>query len=341
MVGVGAIGGCLAALLDAAGHDVVAVARSSAPVLRAHGIRLEGAFGAHHARPEVVDALADAPDAAILATKTIDSAAALAPSRAALADVPVLAVQNGLDAHGRVARILGHDRVAAGLGTWAANALEPGVVRVTAAGETVVGGQEGERFAALLGGALPDVRLAGDIEGAQWAKLCVNAVNAVPAAVGLSMQQVAATPALLRVTAAAMREAALAAVASGVALERVGSVGPETIGTLAASIEEVQAMASAMAASFGDVPNLGSTQQSIRKGQPTEVDDLAGAIVAASARLGLDAPVNAGLVALVHEVERTGAFVAAERVAGLAQRPSTLSSGPGTPAAAPASRSCR
>ncbi|SDH23268.1 ketopantoate reductase family protein [Agrococcus jejuensis] len=321
VLGAGAIGGCLAALLDAAGHDLVVVARSSAPVLRAHGIRLEGAFGTHHAHPEVVDALTEAPDVAILATKTIDSAAALTPSRAALADVPVLAVQNGLDAHGRVARILGHDRVAAGLGTWAANALEPGVVRITASGETVVGGPEGERFAGMLSGAMPHVRRAGSIEGAQWAKLCVNAVNAVPAAVGLSMQEVAAAPALLRVTAAAMREAALAAIASGVAIERVGSVGPETIGTLAASIEEAQAVPRRMAATFGDVPNLGSTQQSIRKGQPTEVDDLAGAIVEASARLGLDAPVNAGLVALVHEVERTGAFVAPERVAALAPLP--------------------
>lgn len=321
MLGAGAIGGCLAALLDAAGRDVVVVARSSAGVLRERGIRLEGAFGRHHAWPTVVDALGEAPDAAILATKTIDSAAALTPSRAALVDVPVLAMQNGLDAHGRVARILGHHRVAAGLGTWAANALEPGVVHVTASGETVVGGQEGERFAALLGGAMGGVRRATSIEGAQWAKLCVNAVNAVPAAVGWSMQEVAADPSLLRVTAAAMREAALAALAAGVPVERVGAVGPDTIATLAASVEEAQSVPRLMAATFGDVPNLGSTQQSIRKGQPTEVDDLAGAIVAASRHLGLAAPVNAGLVDLVHEVERTGAFVEPARVAALAPLP--------------------
>lgn len=321
MLGAGAIGGCLAALLDAAGHEVVVVARSSAPVLRERGIRLEGAFGRHDAHPEVVGALDAPPDAAILATKTIDSASALLPSRAALADVPLLAVQNGLDAHGRAARILGHERVAAGLGTWAANALEPGVVRITAAGETVVGGPEGERFAALLETAMPSVRRAASIEGAQWAKLCVNAANAVPAAVGWSMQGVAADAALLRVTAAAMREAAIAALASGAAIERVGAVGPETIGTLAASIEEAAAVPLRMAASFGDVPNLGSTQQSIRKGQPTEVDDLAGAIVDASTRLGLAAPVNAGLVDLVHEVERTGAFASRDRVAALAPLP--------------------
>jgi len=321
VLGAGAIGGCLAALLDAAGHEVTVVARSSASVLRDRGLRLEGAFGAHHARPAVVAALGEAPDAAILATKTVDTAAALAPSRMALVDVPVLAVQNGLDAHGRVARILGHDRVAAGLATWAANALEPGVVRITAGGETIVGGAEGERFAALLGGAMGSVRRTASIEGAQWAKLCLNAVNAVPAAVGWSMQEVAAEEALLRVTAAAMREAALAALASGVAIERVGVIDPGTIRTLAASIESAQSVPRRMAASFGEVPNLGSTQQSIRKGQPTEVDDLAGAVVAASERLGLHAPVSAGLVDLVHEVERTGAWIAPARVAALAPLP--------------------
>lgn len=321
MLGAGAIGGCLAARLDSVGHEVTVVARSSAPVLRERGVRLEGAFGDHLAHPQVVDALSTAPDAAILATKTIDAAAALSPSTAALRDVPTIAVQNGLDAHGRVARILGHARVAAGLGTWAANALEPGVVRVTASGETVVGGPEAERFAALLDGALPHVRRAASIEGAQWAKLCVNAANAVPAAAGLSMQEVGASPALLRVTAAAMHEAAAVALATGVEIERVGAVGPETIGTLAASIDDAGAVAAAMIAGFGDVPNLGSTQQSIRKGQPTEVDDLAGAIAREATRLGLAAPVNAALVTLVHEVERTGAFVAPERIAALAPLP--------------------
>jgi 2-dehydropantoate 2-reductase len=64
----------------------------------------------------------------------------------------------------------------------------------------------------------------------------------------------------------------------------------------------------------GSVPNLGSTQQSVRRGQPTEVDFLNGAVVREASALGLSAPVNAALTALVHEVEATGSHLPAARV---------------------------
>jgi 2-dehydropantoate 2-reductase len=62
-------------------------------------------------------------------------------------------------------------------------------------------------------------------------------------------------------------------------------------------------------ARMGSTPNPGSTLQSIRRGQRTEIDYLNGAVVRAAATLGLAAPVNAKLVALVHEVERSGSFI--------------------------------
>ena len=66
---------------------------------------------------------------------------------------------------------------------------------------------------------------------------------------------------------------------------------------------------------MGDVPNPGSTLQSIRRGVPSEIDHLAGAVVRTAHRLGREAPVNQLLVELVHEVERSGAFLAPEDVA--------------------------
>ena len=59
-------------------------------------------------------------------------------------------------------------------------------------------------------------------------------------------------------------------------------------------------------ARMGDVPNLGSTQQSLNRGQLTEVDYLNGAVVREAALAGVRAPVNALLTALVHEVEARG-----------------------------------
>jgi 2-dehydropantoate 2-reductase len=70
-----------------------------------------------------------------------------------------------------------------------------------------------------------------------------------------------------------------------------------------------------LARRMGTVPNPGSTLQSIRRGQLTEIDFLNGAVVQAAAEHGLPAPVNSGIVALVHEVERTGSFIASAEVA--------------------------
>jgi 2-dehydropantoate 2-reductase len=53
----------------------------------------------------------------------------------------------------------------------------------------------------------------------------------------------------------------------------------------------------------------------VRRGQPTEIDYLNGAVVDAARRIGREAPVNAALVALVHGVERDGAFLSPDAVA--------------------------
>jgi 2-dehydropantoate 2-reductase len=62
------------------------------------------------------------------------------------------------------------------------------------------------------------------------------------------------------------------------------------------------------------VPNPGSTLQSIRRGQLTEIDYLNGAVVAEANAHGLEAPINAQLVELVHEVERTRVFLSPAEV---------------------------
>jgi 2-dehydropantoate 2-reductase len=65
---------------------------------------------------------------------------------------------------------------------------------------------------------------------------------------------------------------------------------------------------------MGSVPNLASTLQSIQRGRSTEIDALNGAVVAAGAARGVPTPVNALMVELVREVERTHAFLTPEGV---------------------------
>jgi 2-dehydropantoate 2-reductase len=322
VIGAGAVGGLLAALLDRAGHEVEVTARGDhLAAIRTEGIALDGGYGSHVARVTANETLTGDPEIVILATKAQDAAAALAANATAIGGRPLLVVQNGLGGI-RVAReaqpaspLLG------GLALFATSYLSPGRITVTAALPLVIGAapdcppEVRDRVVALLTEALP-VETVASLEGAQWTKLLVNHVNALPAITGLSVQQTVADPALRRVLAGSLRETVQ--IANRIGIRFTGLQGiPGWIlpwlgrGPLALAARLPRLLARRM----GEVPNPGSTLQSLRRGQLTEIDFLNGAVVRVAREHGLAAPINAGLVELVHEVERTGEFLAPAEVA--------------------------
>ncbi|WP_293695202.1 ketopantoate reductase family protein [uncultured Agrococcus sp.] len=303
IIGAGSIGGHLAAMLAAEGHTVSITARGgNLTAISDDGLHVSGAFGEFHERVRAQETLPDV-DAVVLATKTLDTETALAANPIA-AERPVLVIQNGLNGHGRAATILGHERVAGGISTTAANLIEPGRIDVTAAGKLFIGGREGEFFTELLQGAVPGVAHVDGIEGAQWTKLVINMVNAVPALVDRSVQDTIATPPLLRIITASMRETVRIGRASGNTLRPLQGLSTFLLRLIEHGPLPLAAIVPRrMAAVMGDVPNLGSTQQSIVRGKPTEIGYLNGAVVDAARRVGREAPVNAAITALVHERE--------------------------------------
>jgi 2-dehydropantoate 2-reductase len=321
IIGSGAVGGTLAAVLARAGHEVAVTARGdNLAAIREHGIRLDGGFGEYTARVAAGPHLTGAPELAILATKAQDAEAALTPELAHLAGVPLLVVQNGLGGLVVARRVAPDSPLLGGLALFAASYLEPGHVTITGPNPTILGAAPGtdpavlDRVAAVLREALP-IELTRDIEGAQWTKLLINHVNALPAITGMSVQEVVADPGLLRVMTASMRETVRIARRTGVRFAPVQGVSGrllELVGALPLGIGAF--FPRLLARRMGSVPNPGSTLQSIRRGQRTEIDYLNGAVVAAAGRAGLAAPINAAIVALVHEVEETGRFLPADEV---------------------------
>lgn len=321
VIGAGAVGGLLAALLDRAGHEVEVTARGEhLAAIRSGGIVLDGGYGEHVARVAAGDTLEGAPELAILATKGQDAAAALGANAAVLQGVPLLVVQNGLGGIRVASEALPGSPLVGGLALFASSYLSPGRITVTAALPIVLGGAPGvdpavvERFATLLREVMP-VQTVDDLEGAQWTKLLINHVNALPAITGSSVQQTVADRRLLRVLAASVRETVR--IADRVGIRFAGLQGlPGWLlpwlgrGPLAVAARLPRLLAKRM----GEVPNPGSTLQSIRRGQRTEIDYLNGAVVQVAREHGFDAPVNAALVRLVHEVERTGEFLTPEQV---------------------------
>ena len=169
-------------------------------------------------------------------------------------------------------------------------------------------------MAALLSEAVPVIAIGG-FRGAQWTKLIVNMLNAVPAIVGRSVQDVVDDRHLRRVVTASMRETVRVGIARGVRFGSLQGLGDRRLRLFARMPLAVgQLLPRLMRVRMGSVPNLGSTQQSVRRGQPTEVDFLNGVVVREAALVGLTARVNAALTELVHEVEASGAFLPASRV---------------------------
>lgn len=317
VLGAGAMGGVLAALLDRAGHEVEVTARGEhLTAIQREGLLVDGGWGEHRARVTAGPRLGSRPELAIVTMKAMDAATAAAEHASLLDGVPVVVVQNGFGGLERVAEALPRSRVVGGLSMIAASFVEPGHVRVTTPAMTLLGmvhagaDDAPARFAAEVLGAVVPVELTDDLEGARWTKLIVNQVNALPAITGLSVQEVIDHRGLRLLMTRSMREAVRIALARGVRFAPLSGMTHARLRRLGhAPLWFGQRLPLALRRYLGEVPNPGSTLQSLRRGQATEIDYLNGAVVAVAREAGRDAPVNAVLTELVHEVERTGRFL--------------------------------
>jgi 2-dehydropantoate 2-reductase len=320
VIGAGAIGGTLAALLDRAGHSVeVAVRGERLAAIRARGLRLTGRWGEHRAPVAAGERLASVPDLALLCVKAQDEGEALGANEAALAGVPLVVVQNGLDGAAGARAHTGP--VIGAIAFFSADCPVPGESRVLVPGPLYLGSgteppsAEAADAARALSTGIP-CRAVANFAGCQWTKLVVNQINAMPAITGLSVQETLADPALRRIVLASMREALRTGRREGIAFGSLDGMPSLALGLLRSAPAPVgSALLRLMGRRLGREPVLGSTLQSVQRGLPTEIDHLNGAIVDRARALGANAPVNAAMTELVHEVERDHRFRTPHEVA--------------------------
>jgi 2-dehydropantoate 2-reductase len=319
VIGAGAIGGAIAALMARDGHEVEVTARGqNLKVIQGGGIRLTGGWGDFTADVGAGELLTKPPGLAIVATKAQDARAALLANARLLNGIPVVVVQNGLEAVASSAPLLPRSDVVGALAMYASSLVRPGHINVGTTGTTYIGGGKdmAARYAvSIMNDAMP-TELADNFVGAQWTKLIVNQVNALPAITGLSVQEVVANPQLRRILTRSMRENVRVGLASRIRFAPLQGLTSSRLRLFARTpLPLAESLPKLMARRMGSVPNPGSTLQSIRRGALTEVDYLNGAVVAAAAAVGLEAPVNAAIVELVHQVEKTHEFLTAAQVA--------------------------
>ncbi|WP_313544904.1 ketopantoate reductase family protein [Leifsonia aquatica] len=322
VIGAGAIGGAVAALLDRVGHLVEVTARGDhLAAIRADGLRLDGGWGEHIARVEAAETLQTAPELVFLCTKAQDARAAIEENAHLLRGVTVVVVQNGLAGLRQAAELLPDADCVGALALYASSYLSPGRITVTTTANTYLGAGDGPPPAAaveaarILDAAMPAFAVE-NFTGCQWTKLIVNQVNAMPAITGLSAQETLGDRRLRAVITASMQEATRVGLDRGIHYGSIQGLDHRILRFVAGAPRwAAQAVPLLMRRRMGATPNPGSTLQSIRRGQRSEIDYLNGAVVAEAAAIGRVAPVNAALTALVHEVESSGAFFPPEAVA--------------------------
>ena len=315
VIGAGAVGGAIAALLARAGHDVEVTGRGDhLGAIRENGIHLRGGWGEYVARVHANELLTRGPELVIVATKAQHAAEALGDNATFLRGIPILVVQNGLDGIATASEAAPRSDIVGALATFASSYLSPGEVTVTATGPTYLGVAADKddlpaRYVARILGSVMPVSIVPNFVGAQWTKLVINQVNGLPAVTGRSVQEVVRDRGLRRVMTASMRETVRTAIRTHIHFEPLQGLGNRGLRLFAALPLWIgQALPALMARRMGRTPNPGSTLQSVRRGQATEIDYLNGSVVRAASAIGRTAPVNALIVEMVHEVEKTGDF---------------------------------
>jgi 2-dehydropantoate 2-reductase len=299
IVGCGAMGSVYAGLFAAAGHEVWAIDswREHVEAMRQRGLRLEGASGDRtvrvHATTEAKDA--GACDLVVIATKAAQVENAARSAKTLLGrDTLVLSIQNGLGGPDSAASVLGRDRVMVGVvGGFGASMKGPGHAHHNGMELVRLGEFAGpvtarlQKVADAWQGAGFRVKCFDDIDQLVWEKLICNCAYSGPC--GLTEHTVAEVmndPELARVSAACAQEAFDVAKKKGV---RLGFDDPV-----------------AYVRDFGSkIPNARpSVLLDLMAKRKSEIGVINGSIPRVGREVGVAAPVNDTLTALVLDKER-------------------------------------
>ncbi len=322
IIGAGAIGSVVGAFLQRAGEDITMIARPAhLEAMRANGLRVDGRSGSFTAEVRTAQKLDFAPDYAFLTVKTQDVLPALEANLRFLEDAPLVTFQNGVRSDEMAATLLPRTQIVSGVVNISATFLTPGAVTVVYAGTLVIGHpfSEGtiplEPLRDLLQPAAPTF-VSPNIAGVHWLKLLFNVNNAFPALTDTSFYRLYGDPSMRALAARVTREGLRIVQVAGIRLESLPAVSVRrfrALGILPLPLAGLMIAARARRIE-GQWPLLGSTLQSLRRGRPTEIDYLNGEVVRLAQEIGRQAPLNARLVELVHEVERTRRFLTVDEL---------------------------
>ncbi len=325
VLGAGAIGSMLGGLLK---HhhprsEVVLLARGEhGRAMHDQGhVRLEGRWGTREVPVTVtgdVSALADS-DFVLLTVKSHDTEQAIAAAAPYLGDAVVISIQNGINDE-TLARFVAPERLVMGMTATNMAIVRPGVVSMQLDGATVVGPSFDRVNVAAAQQALELLRRTGlrieqhdNILGVRYNKLALNTVGYASclSQSNFITEAVCHEPWRKSVGAPLVDEAIATLERAGITLARIPG-RPDIYGfrRFLSRLDRPllgPLVATAPRLIYNRKPIIYSLYQDLLHGKKTEVEHINGQIVRLAAANGGDAPCNAAVVALCHELERRGA----------------------------------
>jgi 2-dehydropantoate 2-reductase len=280
VVGVGAIGGVVAARLCAAGRDVILCVRG-----QFDGLLLEGPDGTLKVTPPVVTS----PDGVgpiawvLLATKAHQTPGAAGWLRAlATTRTTIVILQNGVEHEERVRAYANGATLLPAVVDCRAAKIGPGrIIQRTPAEIVVPATDAGRNFVALCEGTALRVHTTTDFATVAWRKLCVNVAGGAITALTDRTLGIVRRPDVAEVARDLIRECIAVGRAEGAMLE-----DELADGIVAAMMQGPEEAGTSMLADR-------------RLGLPLEVDARNGAVARIGARYGIATPLNKALTALL------------------------------------------
>jgi 2-dehydropantoate 2-reductase len=295
VVGAGAVGGYFGGMLARAGAHVTLIGRPvHVEVWKRDGLLVDSVNFQESIPIEASTSVAacEGADLVLFSVKSLDTEeAARDLARHIRGDALIISLQNGVDNVERIRAAAALDPIAAVVYV-ASSMPAPGRIKHDGRGDLIVGDLPGRsgplreaavaRVSTWFEAAGVPCRVSPNIAADLWTKLILNAaLNAISAVVHAPYGDVVAI--------AESRETVRQLVNECVAVARTGGV----------SLPEVDfvEMVLRFAEKVGQV--FSSTAQDLDRGKRTEVDALNGFVVRRGAELGVPAPVNQALLALV------------------------------------------
>ena len=302
VMGAGAVGGYLGALLAQAGNPVVLIARGEhLRALQSNGLQVRSARGDFTVPVEATDQTTDAGpvDLVLFTAKTYHNDEAIPLVRPLLGDgTTVLTIQNGVDSWEQLQTGLGTGNILPGAIYIEAKVEAPGIIRQQGNVHRLVFGEaDGSMstralaIAEMLRTAGMPTEVSSDVIKVLWTKwLFIATLGGVTTASRIGLAELLATPASRQLVVQVMREIEAVGRKQGIHLD--GDVVEKTLQLMDTDARLMKA----------------SMHKDLEAGRPLELDALNGAVVRLGRELGVPTPANEAIYGLLkaHDLKNRG-----------------------------------